>query len=66
MFALVLWRWRRPHATGGTAPERFTAAIRSGGRYVRHSPGVRRILLRAGLFLLPGSAFWALLPLVAR
>jgi MFS family permease len=65
VFALVLWRWRRPDATGGTAPERFTAAVRSGGRYVRHSPVVRRILLRAGLFLLPGSALWALLPLVA-
>jgi MFS family permease len=64
-FALVLWRWRPPAATMGTAPERFTAAVRSGGRYVRHSPVVRRILLRAGLFLVPGSALWALLPLVA-
>ena len=52
-------------ATGGAAPERFTAAVRSGGRYVRHSPVVRRILLRAALFLVPGSALWALLPLVA-
>ena len=65
VFALVLWRWRRPAASAGTAPERFTAAVRSGGRYVRHSPVVRRILLRAGLFLVPGSALWALLPLVA-
>ncbi|MCA2217403.1 MFS transporter [Jidongwangia harbinensis] len=65
IFALVLWRWRRPATDGGTAPERFTAAVRSGGRYVRHSPVVRRILLRAALFLVPGSALWALLPLVA-
>jgi MFS family permease len=65
VFALVLWRWRRPEADTGTAPERFTAAVRSGGRYVRHSPVVRRILLRAALFLVPGSALWALLPLVA-
>ncbi|WP_212988612.1 MFS transporter [Actinoplanes auranticolor] len=65
VFALVLWRWRPPAAGLGTAPERFTAAVRSGGRYVRHSPVVRRILLRAGLFLVPGSALWALLPLVA-
>ncbi len=65
VFALALWRWR-PRATGtGTAPERFGAAVRSGGRYVRHSPVVRRILLRAALFLIPGSALWALLPLVA-
>jgi MFS family permease len=65
VFALVLWRWRPPAAEGGGAPERFTAAVRSGGRYVRHSPVVRRILLRAALFLVPGSALWALLPLVA-
>jgi MFS family permease len=65
VFALVLWRWR-PAAVGtGAAPERFTAAVRAGSRYVRHSPVVRRILLRAALFLFPGSALWALLPLVA-
>jgi MFS family permease len=65
IFALVLWRWR-PATTGTVGePERFTAAVRSGGRYVRYSPVVRRILLRAALFLVPGSALWALLPLVA-
>jgi MFS family permease len=65
VFGLVLWRWRPPEADGATTPERFAAAVRSGGRYVRHSPVVRRILLRAALFLVPGSALWALLPLVA-
>ncbi|WP_148307969.1 MFS transporter [Actinoplanes friuliensis] len=65
VFALVLLRWRRAAADPGIVPERFTAAVRSGSRYVRHSPVVRRILLRAALFLVPGSALWALLPLVA-
>jgi MFS family permease len=65
IFALVLWRWRPADTGPATAPERFTAAVRSGGRYVRYSPVVRRILLRAALFLVPGSALWALLPLVA-
>jgi MFS family permease len=65
IFALVLWRWRPAGSNAVTVPERFTAAVRSGGRYVRHSPVVRRILLRAALFLFPGSALWALLPLVA-
>ena len=65
VFAFVLWRWRPPASGMDTAPERFAAAVRSGGRYVRHSPVVRRILLRAALFLFPGSALWALLPLVA-
>ena len=47
------------------APERFASAIRAGQRYVRHSPAVHRMLLRVGLFVLPGAALWALLPLVA-
>ena len=52
---------------GGTpqSPERFIPGLRAGGRYVRHAPVVQRILLRAALFLVPGSALWALLPLVA-
>jgi MFS family permease len=65
VFAVVLLRWRRPVRDDGGPPERFAAAVRAGGRYVRHSRVVRRILLRAGLFMLPGSALWALLPLVA-
>jgi MFS family permease len=64
-FALAVWRWRPPDGGRTGAPERFTAAMRAGSRYVRHSPVVRRILLRAGIFLVPGSALWALLPLVA-
>ena len=42
---------------GGTpqSSERFLPGLRAGGRYVRHAPVVRRILLRAALFLVPGS-----------
>jgi MFS family permease len=47
------------------SPERFLPGLRAGGRYVRHAPVVRRILARAALFLVPGSALWALLPLIA-
>ncbi|WP_250034169.1 MFS transporter [Paractinoplanes maris] len=65
LFTWVLWRWHPPAADLAGVPERFAAAVRAGGRYVRHSPVVRRILLRATLFLVPGSALWALLPLVA-
>jgi MFS family permease len=52
---------------GGTSEssERFLPGLRAGGRYVRNAPVVRRILLRAALFLVPGSCLWALLPLVA-
>jgi MFS family permease/quinol monooxygenase YgiN len=63
--ALVLTAWR-PGDLLGEAPERFGPALRAGGRYVRHSLVVRRILLRTALFVVPGSALWALLPLVAN
>nr|WP_089010035.1 MFS transporter [Micromonospora viridifaciens] len=65
VFALVLARWRPGDARAVEVPERFTAALRAGGRYVRHSPTVRRLLRRALVFVIPASALWALLPLVA-
>ena len=61
----VLLRWRRPPRADDGARERLGEALRAGGRYVRHSPIVGRLLLRALLFLPAGSAVWALLPLVA-
>jgi MFS family permease len=65
VFFVVLVVRRRPAVAVEAAPERLTSAIRAGGRYVRNSPAVRRMLLRVGLFVLPGAALWALLPLVA-
>jgi predicted MFS family arabinose efflux permease len=62
--AIALLLWRRPPA-GLERRERFLPALRAGGRYVRHEPVVRRILLRVTLFIVPGMALWALLPLVA-
>ncbi|RSM59976.1 MFS transporter [Actinoplanes sp. ATCC 53533] len=66
VFAVVLLRWRRPPESGTGHAERFGPALRAGGRYVRYSPVVRRILLRVLLFVLPGSVVWGLLPLVAE
>ena len=65
IFAVALVRWRPGNARAVEVPERFTAALRAGGRYVRHSPIVRRLLRRALVFVIPASALWALLPLVA-
>jgi fucose permease len=66
VFAVVLLAWRPDGPDDeADAPERFTAALRAGGRFVRHSPIARRILLRATLFVVPATALWALLPLVA-
>ena len=64
-FAVALLVWRRPMG-GPEGRERFVPALRAGGRYVRHEPVVRRILLRAVLFTVPGAALWALLPVIAN
>jgi MFS family permease len=65
VFLLVLLAWRPRAGTAARLPEPFVSALRAGGRYVRYSPVVRRILLDATLFLVPASALWALLPLIA-
>jgi MFS family permease len=62
---LVLLAWRRQIVVDPETPERFLPALRAGGRYVRHDPVARRILLRLGLFVAPATALWALLPLLA-
>jgi MFS family permease len=65
LLALAVLRWGPAGRVAGDVPERFGPALRAGARYVRHSRVVRRLLLRAALFVLPGTALWALLPLVA-
>jgi predicted MFS family arabinose efflux permease len=64
-YGIVVAAWRPNVETSSQLPERFVSALRAGGRYVRYSPVMRRMLLRTALFLVPGSALWALLPLVA-
>src|ERR1700712_3672877 len=63
VFVLV-W-WRRPRVVNDYPPERALAALSAGGRFIRSSPIVRRILLRAALFIAPASALWGLLPVIA-
>ena len=65
IYALVVVLWRPSADLTPQLPEPFMSALRAGGRYVRYSPIVRRVLLRATLFLIPASALWGLLPLVA-
>jgi MFS family permease len=62
----VLWRWRRPPQDRLGAGEQMLGAIGAGIRYVRFAPLLRAVLLRTALFILPASALWALLPVVAR
>jgi MFS family permease len=65
LFLGVLIVWRPPAGTTVKQAEGFLSALRAGGRYVRYAPVVRRILLRTTLFLVPASALWSLLPLIA-
>ena len=65
VFAVVLLLWRSQPPQDAPLPEPFLAAMRAGGRYVRHSPAMRRFLLRIAVFILPAVSLWALLPLVS-
>ena len=65
VLAAVLLGMRHTADPAHHLPERFGGALRAGARYVRHAPRVRRIVLRCLLFVVPGAALWALLPLVA-
>lgn len=62
---VALARWHEPE-DARTGTQTMLPALRSGTRYVRHAPGVRRILVRAALFVVPASALWALLAIVAN
>jgi len=62
----LVW-WRSPQRNSSRLPvERFNGAIRAGFRYARNNPHLRATLMRAVAFFLFASAYWALLPLVAR
>jgi predicted MFS family arabinose efflux permease len=61
----LLW-WRPAQRTATLPAERFGQAILAGLRYARHNQHLRATLMRAAGFFLFASAYWALLPLVAR
>jgi MFS family permease len=66
VIAVILW-WR-PSRDGARTlpPEHLGAAIRTGVRYARNNRQLRATLLRSVGFFLFASAYWALLPLIAR
>lgn len=62
--ALLLWR---PAATAPRKlPENFVPAMIAGVRFAAHSTPLKSVLWRSAGFFLFASAFWALIPLVAR
>jgi MFS family permease len=65
----AVWRWRSAPRSGvgeSSLPrEHVVAAMRASGRYVRNSPALRTVLVRAAAFMGCASALWALLPAIA-
>jgi len=47
-------------------PERLLSGAVSGLRFLRHSPGMRALVIRCLSFAVCASAFWALLAVIAR
>lgn len=63
----ALWWWRPPaHASSPLPAERLFGAMRAGLRYALYNAPLRATFWRAIAFFFFASAYWALLPLVAR
>lgn len=62
----LLW-WRPPTSAGSSLPpERLGGALVIGFRHARYNPNLRAAVIRAVAFFFFASAYWALLPLIAR
>jgi len=63
----ALVRWRPPKRSASRLPpEAFGNAVRAGVRHARYNPHLSATLIRTIGFFVFASAYWALLPLVAR
>lgn len=62
----VLFRWPRKRQEAVLPGERVLGAVRTGLRYVRHSPMVLATLTRSSAFTVFASSLLALLPALAR
>lgn len=66
VLAALLW-WREPRKASDSLPaERLFSALRTGIRHANNNLHLRATLMRALAFFPFASAYWALLPLVAR
>ena len=66
VLAALLW-WQPPRRITSSLPaERLTTAIRSGVRHARNNRHLHATLVRTLAFFPFASAYWALLPLIAR
>ena len=63
---LAIYSWQESPRKNSLPPEHIIGAIITGIRYVRYAPELKSVLIRAAAFIFCGTAFWALLPLIAR
>jgi len=63
---VALRGWPKPARSIPGVPETLLAGVRSGLRYLQHSPPLRALVIRNLSFAVCASALWALLPLIAR
>ncbi|MEL6106363.1 MAG: MFS transporter [Planctomycetota bacterium] len=63
ILVLAFWRRDRSESSRGLS---FAISLYQGLRFVRRTRPMRNVLIRLASFVLPASAFWSLLPLVAR
>src|SRR5258705_6798966 len=62
----VVYRWRRQAPPALLPAERVIGATPARLPYARHASPLAAVLVRTGVFIVCGSAFWALLPVIAR
>ncbi|MEA2383709.1 MAG: hypothetical protein QOH72_3680 [Solirubrobacteraceae bacterium] len=62
----ALARWRRPRDHRPLGAEHVRDAIAAGIRYTRNAPHFATVLARSLLFIVPASALWTLLAVLAR
>lgn len=63
---LLVARWKRPVRRRTTPPETLAGATVAALRYVRFSPAIRILIVRAGLTMFFASALLALMPSLAK
>jgi MFS family permease len=62
----VIFRWKRRPSFSKLPSETLGGATIAAVRYVRYSPAIRTLLFRAACVIFFASAFWALLPALAK
>jgi MFS family permease len=68
-FVGVIWviaGWKRPVRKSRLPVETLAGATRAALRHVRYSPDILKLLVRSACVIFFASAFWALLPAVAK